>query len=66
MPALMFVVPMEQEYDEFTLFFTDGNYIYRLMYMTQDSAVWPGGLLPDGEYFEKQIAWPGWSGSANS
>ncbi len=38
---LMLVVSMEQVYDEFTLFFMDGNYIYRLMYMMQE---WRTGL----------------------
>lgn len=52
---LMLVVSMEQVYDEFTLFFMDGNYIYRLMLYDARMADWAGGLLPDGEYFEKQI-----------
>ncbi len=39
MPALLYLAPMEQAYDELTLFFTDGKYIYRLMYMMQDRRI---------------------------
>lgn len=39
LPAILFYQPWEQAYDELTLFFTDGKYIYRMQYSMQDRRI---------------------------